>query len=122
MSPKEKVSNIKRRLKARNAFDILHSVEDCHRDENGKFKKFKVYRFYFDRHVDIVSLWSFIFLSGVTFLVATLVSPLAWWLKLIIISFTLTIGLVIVLVAHENLILTQRLNEVLFETNGKNNK
>ncbi len=122
MVKKRNMRNIKKKLKARNAFNILHSIDECHRDENGKFKKFNVYRFYFDRHFDIVMLWSFIFLSGITFLIATLFSPLDSWIKLMIISVTLTIALVMVLLGHEKLILMQRMNELLYMINKKEKK
>ena len=122
MEKEPRIRKLKKKLKARNAFDILPSLEEKYRDENGKIKKLKVYRFYFDRHIDIVMLWGVIFLSGMTFLIGTLLSPFDWWVKLVIISVTITIGCVMVLLNHEQLILTQRLNEVLERINGKDKK
>ena len=121
MSPKEKIDDFKRKFKIRNALNIIHSTNEGHRDENGKIKKLKVYRFYFDRHIDIVVLWSIIFLSSLTFLIGTLLSPFGWWVKLILISVITLVACIMVLLSHEQLILIQRLNNVLENNNKENN-
>jgi len=122
MEKEPRIRKFKKKLKARNAFDILPSLEEKYRDENGKIKKLKVYRFYFDRHIDIVLFWAFVFLSGMTFVIGTALSPLDWWVKLIIMSNTIMIGCEMVLLNHEQLILMQRINEVLERINSKDKK
>ncbi len=117
MKKRAKIEDIKKKFKVRNALNIVQLEQDAHHNKEGKFRKLKVNRYYFDRHVDIISLWSVIIMSGVAFLVVTLLSPLNGWIKAIIITVTLTISLVMVLLSHEQLILINRLNFLINKLN-----
>ena len=81
--------------------------------------RLNIKRYRFENFDDIKILWSWISILALVFIVSVIFLKIHWLWKITLISVTAVFSLIMVLLAHEQFILTKELHELIEKLNKR---